>query len=50
MTSGTAVGALLPFVTGGEGFEGPIPLPTEQQVREQAWPFTHLIDPGLASP
>lgn len=50
MTDGTAVGALLPFVTGGEGFEGPIALPTDPQVREQARPFTHLIDPGLASP
>lgn len=48
--AGTAVGALLPFVTGGKGFEGPFALPTPQEIHTLAGPYTHLRNPGLAAP
>jgi|DewCreStandDraft_2_1066082.scaffolds.fasta_scaffold00290_19 hypothetical protein len=51
-TSGTAVGALLPFVTGGPGFAGPYTMPSEEQVRSAVGSviIAKVINPGLASP
>lgn len=50
-TSGTAVGALLKFVTGGSGFSTvALGLPSESQISAAASPFTNLTNPGLAQP
>jgi hypothetical protein len=52
-TNGTAVGALLPFVTGSGfagGAEGPYSLPTNAQVTAAASPYTNLTNPGIAAP
>jgi hypothetical protein len=48
--SGTAVGTLLPFVTGGSGFSGPFALPSTEKVRDAAGKYTNLVNPGLAGP
>jgi hypothetical protein len=49
-TNGTAVGTLLPFVTGGTGFEGPYAMPTKSEVINAAAPYVNLIMPGFAAP
>jgi hypothetical protein len=50
-SSGTAVGALLPFVTGGPGFaSSATDLPSPSQVNAAASPFNNLANPGLATP
>jgi hypothetical protein len=51
--SGTAVGALLPFVTGSgfpQGATGPYALPDPSQVKSAASPYDNLTNPGFASP
>lgn len=49
-SSGTAVGALLPFVTGGNGFTGPYVLPGATDISTAASPYNTLVFPPLAQP
>jgi hypothetical protein len=48
--TGTAVGALAPFVTGGKGFTGPYAMPSKTHVLDMAAPYTKLTNPGIAAP
>lgn len=48
--NGTAVGTLLPFVTGGSGFSGPFRMPPLSDIIDMSSPYNNLINPGLAAP